>query len=137
MTFPWESVPSFRITRLVPRATVVPGGLYSSSFFLVVSKKKWDGLPKADREAMASLIGESFARFAGKAWDARNTAGEAAGKKAGTKIVNAPPALIDGIRALMPKFERAYVSGAKAVGVADGAAVIAYFRAQVKALNAK
>lgn len=137
VTFPWESVPSFRITRLVPHATVIPGGLYSSSFFLVLSKKRWDGLPKRDKDAMAPLIGENFARFAGKAWDARNAAGEAAGRKAGTKIVTAPPAVMAGIKALLPKFEKAYADGAKAVGIADGAAVIAYFRSQVAALAGK
>ncbi|MEQ8696744.1 MAG: TRAP transporter substrate-binding protein, partial [Bauldia litoralis] len=135
VTFPWESVPSFRITRLVPHATIVPGGLYSSSFYLVASKKKWDALSKQDKDAIAPLIGENFARFAGKAWDARNAAGEAEGKKAGTKMVIAPPAVIAGIKALMPKFEKDYADGAKRVGITDGAAVISYFRAQVKALS--
>jgi TRAP-type C4-dicarboxylate transport system substrate-binding protein len=137
VTFPWESVPSFRITKLVPYATIVPDGLYSSSFFLVINAKKWAAVPKRDKDAMAPFVGEHFARFAGKVWDMRNAVGEAAGRKAGTKIVTAPPAVIAGVKALLPKFEAAYIRGAKAVGVANGAAVLRYFHSQVRALHGK
>ncbi len=136
ITFPWESVTSFRITRLVPFATEVPGGLYSASFYLILNKKKWDGLPVADKTAMAPFMGENYARMAGEGWNRLNARGRATALKAGTKIVTAPAPVVAAVRKINAGLERRYIASMAKMGI-DGAAVMAYFHAQAAKLSAK
>jgi TRAP-type C4-dicarboxylate transport system substrate-binding protein len=136
ITFPWESVTSFRITRLVPFATEIPGGLYSASFYLILNKKKWDGLPAADKKAMAPFMGENYARLAGKGWNLVNARGRATAIKAGTKIISAPAPLMAAVRKINAKLEQRYIATMAKMGI-DGAAVIKYFRAEAARLSAK
>lgn len=136
ITFPWESVHSFRLLKLVPYAVEVPGGVYSSSHYLVMSKKKYDAMPAAEKKALAGFMGEGFARIAGEGWNARNEAGRADAVKAGTKIVEAPKALIDALAKLNAQFEAEYIASVKPMDI-DGAAVLKFFRAEVAKLEGK
>ncbi len=136
ITFPWESVHSFRLLKLVPYAVEVPGGVYSSSHYLVMSKKKYDAMPAAEKTTLAKFMGEGFARLAGEGWNARNKAGRADAVKAGTKIIQAPKALTDAIAKLNAQFEAEYIASVKPMGI-DGAAVLKFFRAEVAKLEGK
>ncbi len=136
VTFPYESVESFRLINLVPYATEIDGGLYSSSHFLVMNKKKYDALPAKDKAILANYMGEGFARIAGEGWDARNKTGREAAVKAGTKIVVAPKALVDSVKSLTAKLETDYAAAVKPLGI-DGAEVLKFFRAEVAKLEAK
>ena len=57
------------MTKLLPHATLIPGGLFNASFFLVMNQERWDALSSADQRALLDVSGESLARLAGKAWD--------------------------------------------------------------------
>jgi len=135
IAFPWESVHSFRLLKLVPFATEIPGGMYSSSHYLVMSQKKYSALSDAEKKALAPLMGEGFARLAGEGWNARNAAGRADAIKAGTKIIDAPKAVIDAIKAMNGQFEKEYIASVKPMGI-DGRAVLDHFRAEVAKMNA-
>lgn len=134
ITFPWESVPSFRITNLVPYATIVPGGLYGSTHFMFISRKKYEGLDAADKKAIDDHSGEAFARLAGKGWDHVNKTGEETARAAGTKVMTAPKAVIDAVKKLNVAFEAAYAARVKKAGI-DGAAVIKFYKEQVAKLS--
>lgn len=136
ITFPWESVTSFRITKLVPYATEVKGGLYSASFYLILGGKKWDSLPSADKKAMAPFMGENYARLAGKGWNRVNARGRATAVKAGTKIIDAPAPVMAAVRKINAGLEQRYVASMAKAGI-DGAAVIKYFRAEAAKLSGK
>jgi len=64
--FPKESIKSFKLTKLVKHATLVPGGLYNVSFFLVMNPKSFAKLSKAEQAAIMKVSGENFAHIAGK-----------------------------------------------------------------------
>ncbi|MBL6932476.1 MAG: TRAP transporter substrate-binding protein, partial [Rhodospirillales bacterium] len=83
--FPKESIKSFKLTKLVRHGTLVPGGLYNTSFFLVMNLDKFNGLSAADQAAMMKVSGENFSRISGKAWDAADDAGVAAMKADGVE----------------------------------------------------
>lgn len=68
-TFNLDAYKNLRLDRLMKFVTIVPEGLYNTSLFLVMNRKKWDALPKADQDAIAKVSGEAFARKAGKVWD--------------------------------------------------------------------
>ncbi|AJY45663.1 TRAP transporter substrate-binding protein [Martelella endophytica] len=75
ITFPMESVNFFGLTDIVDQAMVIPGGLFNTSFFVVMNKDTWNGLTPEDQEAIDSVSGEALARLAGQAWDAADKAG--------------------------------------------------------------
>ncbi|KAA8605815.1 ABC transporter substrate-binding protein [Salipiger aestuarii] len=76
--FPYESVNFFKLIPQLDRAISVPGGLYNTSFYIVMNKAKWDSLTPAQQDAIDSVTGEVLARRAGQMWDAADARGRAA-----------------------------------------------------------
>ncbi|MGC1441595.1 MAG: TRAP transporter substrate-binding protein [Burkholderiaceae bacterium] len=134
ITFPFESLGSFKITKLVPFSTYIPGGLYSSSHYLFISKKKYEAITPEQKAVIDKHSGVAFAEQAGKAWDLINDNGKKEMLAAGNKIQIAPDSLVDEVKKLNVQWEGDYVKAATAAGH-DGAAILQYFRDQVKALN--
>lgn len=67
--FPFESVHSFGLTPLMKYGLTVPGGLYSTSMFIVMNKNKWDSLPAEDQTAIESVTGEYLVKRAAAMWE--------------------------------------------------------------------
>ncbi|HER27507.1 MAG TPA: ABC transporter substrate-binding protein, partial [Rhodospirillales bacterium] len=131
---PKESIKSFRLTKLVRYATLVPGGLYNTSFFLVMNTAKFNSLSKAEQAAIEKVSGENFSRIAGKGWDDADTAGLAAMKADGVKVITASSDLISEIKAKTSGIESAWIEAVKAKGV-DGAKVMSALRAEIAAAS--
>ncbi len=130
--FPKESIKSFRLTKLIRYATFIPGGLYNTSFFLVMNPKKFASLSKADQAAIEKVSGENFSRIAGRGWDNADKAGVAAMKAAGVQITTASPALIKEIKDKTSAIEGKWVASLKAKGI-DGAKIMTDLRAAIAA----
>ena len=125
--FPMESLPSFKITELVPHTTLIPGGLYNTSFFLTMNQDRFDKLSEADRTAIEGVSGEAFAKLAGAAWDAADEKGMAAAKEAGNTIITADEAFIKELSDKTADLEAEWVTAVKEKGI-DGEAVMAELR---------
>jgi TRAP-type C4-dicarboxylate transport system substrate-binding protein len=134
--FPTESLKSFNIANLVPYTTYVKGGLYSSSFWFAMNKKKFDGLSKADQDAIMSVSGENFARLAGGGWDKADQEGREAMKAAGGKMQEMSPAFIGELKKLTEKLEADYAAKMDKMGL-NGKDVIRAFRAEVEKVAAE
>ncbi len=132
--FPKESIKSFKLTKLVRHATLVPGGLYNTSFFLVMNPAKFASLPKADQAAMEKVSGENFSHIAGKGWDNADMAGVAAMQADGVKIITASSALVNEIKSKTSAIEGQWVAAVKAKGV-DGAKIMSDLRAEIAAAS--
>lgn len=130
--FPAESVPFFKIDGIVRYGTSVPGGLYNTSFFVVMNQATWDGLAAADKAAIDGVSGEAMARLAGKAWDAADAAGTAAMKQKGVTFATADKAFTDALAVRLKGVEDGFVAAAKEAGI-DGAGAIAALKADVAA----
>lgn len=76
--FPYESVAFFKLIPLLDQALVVPGGLYNTSFYIVMNKNKWNSLTPEQQQAIDKVSGEALARMAGKMWDKADAEGLAA-----------------------------------------------------------
>lgn len=135
ITFPFESLPSFKITELVPFSTTIPGGLYSSSHFLVINQEVYDKLAPEDRAVIDKFSGEAFAKMAGAGWDKINAWGRGEAEKAGNRIVAAPSELVAEVEKLNAGFLDRYYAQAKEVGV-NGEEIYAFFMAEVAKLKA-
>jgi TRAP-type C4-dicarboxylate transport system substrate-binding protein len=105
----------------------VSGGIYNTSWFLVVNEGKWNAISDADRQAIMEVSGEAFAALAGRAWDAADKAGVDYVAKAGIEVHDTPPAVLEAIRTHAEKHEVAWADAVKADGY-DGAAALAELR---------
>ena len=128
--FPAESIPGFKLTSLIKHGTLVPGGLYNTSFVMMMNEAKYNALPKADRDILDKLSGEHFARLAGKAWDAADAAGMTAMKEGGVQFQTASPAFVAEIKARLDPVEQAWYAQVKTMGI-DGAKLMKDFRAEI------
>jgi TRAP-type transport system periplasmic protein len=87
--FPFESISSFKLDKVIGQATVFPGGLYSSAFGFFMNEEKWNKLSKQDQDIIEKMSGEAAARSNGKSWDNADKVGLDALKAAGANIVTA------------------------------------------------
>ena len=135
--FPKESPLSFKFIPLIKYVTLVPGGLYNTSFVWMANPAKWNSIPEADRKLIAPLLGEALARRSGQAWDAADAKGLAAMQEAKLSVASASPTLVAEIRAKTSTLESEWIDRkAKPKGV-DGAAVLKALRAEIASLQKK
>lgn len=92
--FPFESIVSFKLDKLIGQATVFPGGLYNAAFGFFMNEDKWNKLSKQDQDIIERMSGDAAARSNGKSWDSADKVGIEALKAAGASIVNATPAMV-------------------------------------------
>jgi TRAP-type C4-dicarboxylate transport system substrate-binding protein len=121
--FTSEGFINFRIADLIKHGTLIEGGLYSQSFFIVMNKRKWDSLPEQDRAAIDKLSGEALARRIGKRWQDEENAGHDKLTKAGVQLVKADATMMAKMKEALAHIEKAWIEKAKAKGV-DGEAAI-------------
>lgn len=89
--FPYEAVKGFKLAKLVKNHLEVPGGLYTTSFYVAMSKKSWDGLPGWAKNAFNKAGGATGSKLIGQGWDAADKAGKKAAQGAGNKIQTITP----------------------------------------------
>lgn len=121
--FTSEGFINFRIADLIKHGTLIEGGLYSQSFFIVMNKRKWDSLPEQDRAAIDKLSGEALARRIGKRWQDEENAGHDKLTKSGVQLVKADATMMAKMKEALAHIEKAWIEKAKAKGV-DGEAAI-------------
>jgi TRAP-type C4-dicarboxylate transport system substrate-binding protein len=129
-----ESVVSFRLEDSLTHHTVFPQGFYDATFFVVMNGAKWDALSEGDRTAIQAIAGEELSAAWGRAFDARDPAATEKLAAAGHVIASPSPELlakVDGIRDAMVA---EWVEAAKAAGVADPAAMLAFYRETYQSL---
>ncbi len=128
--FPSESIPFFNLVDLVPHATLVPGGLYNSSFFLIMNQARWDSLTPEQQETVTSLSGEALARRIGQAWDAGDVDGLSTMRAAGSQVIGMDDAFLAQVRDRLAPLEADWIE--RAVGrEVDGTAALAALRREI------
>ena len=132
--FPQESIKSFKLTKLVRHATIVPGGMYNTSFFLVMNPGKFDSLSETDQAGVMRASGENFAQLAGKAWDEADKAGVEAMKADGVEVITASDEFVQEIKSAVAHIEANWISEVNAKGI-DGAQVMKDLRAEVASME--
>ncbi len=132
--FPLEGINGFRLEKIVKHVTTIPGGLYNTSFFVAMNPKKYNSIPKKDRDIIDKLSGEFMAKMAGKAWDKRDAHSVADLKKAGGQVHVASSAMVAEIKKRTADVEGAWVKRAAKTGV-DGKKLLADLRAEIKKLS--
>ncbi len=130
---PPESIPAFKLTELVPYATIVPGAVYNTVLVLGINEDKWKSLRAEDREAITRISGDVFARQIGRAYANGDKAAFETMRKAGKPAEVFPaPALAEMKQVLLP-IEREWMDKAKKKGMADPQKVLDQLRADIAA----
>lgn len=132
--FPLESVAAFNIQDKATHTTLVLGGLYNFSFFLVMNSDRFSSLSKEDQAAIESVSGEAFAHLAGQMWDAEDAKGLEAMRTNGNEIVTADDAFMGEIREASAPLEAEWLKEAEAMGI-DGKAALESFREESHRLD--
>lgn len=125
--FPAESVPFFKLDEVVKYGTTVPGGLYNTSFFMIMNEDTWNGLSPEDQAAISAVSGEALARRAGQAWDAADAAGIETMREAGITLGEASDAFVGELETALGGIDAVFLDAAVEKGV-DGEAALARLR---------
>lgn len=129
VTFTYEALTAFKLTDDLKYTTKVPGGLYNTTWFLVMNEGAWNGISEEDRAAIEAISGSAFAEQVGAAW---NKADEVALEKiaaAGIEVADAPAALLDAVKEAAAKHEQAWADAIAEDGY-DGTAALKALRDQ-------
>lgn len=132
--FPQESIASFKLTKLVRHATLIPNGLYNTSFFLVMNSKTFASLPKEDQDAIMSVSGENFARLAGKAWDNVDAIGLKKMKEDGVQVITASDSMVGEIKKATANIEQGWAKEVGSKGL-DGNMIMKDLRAEISKIE--
>lgn len=84
---PMESLKTWRWGEVVKFTTESWGSAYSTGFFVVMNKQKWNSLPKGVR-LMIEQVNKEWIERQGKNWDDIDKAGREATLAAGNKIIS-------------------------------------------------
>lgn len=128
VTFTYEALTAFKLTDDLKYTMKVPGGLYNTTWFLVMNEGAWNGISEADRAAIEAISGAAFAERVGAAWNAADEAALDKIAAAGIEISEAPEGLLDTIRQAASAHEQSW-SDAIAEDGFDGAAALDAMRA--------
>ena len=126
-TFTYEALTAFNLTDDIDYAMTVPGGIYNTTWFVVMNEDKWDRIGPEDQEAISAISGEAFAERVGAAWNAADEAATAEIEAAGIEVYAADEAVLGAIREAAEALEAEWTESLPE-GV-DGAAALERLRA--------
>ena len=128
--FPYESVSFFGLIPQLTDAIAVPGGLYNTSFYIVMNKAKWESLTPEQQEQIDSVTGEALARMAGQMWDNADAAGLAA-MEGEIAVTTATDAQMEAWKAALQPVVDAKLAEAGEAGI-DAQAAYDFFKAEIE-----
>jgi TRAP-type C4-dicarboxylate transport system substrate-binding protein len=132
--FPWEAMPSFRLTELVNAHLEIPGGMYTATFIININPKAFDNLTASNKAALMKASGEAGSALFGKAWDAGDARARDEAKKLGQTINTLAPAELARWRPKLQFVTDEWLKKAKERGY-DGQKLLDDFKAMVKAAS--
>lgn len=119
----------FRLLEFVKHATPVPGGVGNTSIFLVINAKKFAGLRKRERDAIASVSGEAFGKYA-EGWDRYERDAARDAMNAGIAISGLPDETMTELRKRWAVIEPQWIADANKLGI-DGESAVAFYRKEL------
>lgn len=131
--FPVEPIVTFKLDKTVRYGTLIPGGLYNTSWAMVMNQATFDRLPPEHQRVIDRLSGERLARLTGRVQDTNDKHALEVSKASGVEYVVADDNLLAEISAKTKPLEEAWFRQAAKIG-ADGAALLAAYRQELKSV---
>lgn len=124
-----DSFLSFNLKDLISVYLDVPGGLFNSSFYVMMNEEAYERIPEAVRPAFDSVTGEFLAALGGGAFDRVGEKGMAAMREAGTTIIVPDAAFMAELEERLAPFADAWVARIAEKGL-DGREIIEFIKAE-------
>ncbi len=105
-TFTYEALTAFNLTDDIKYSMTVPGGLYNTTWFLVMDQDKWDQISPEDQQAIEEISGLAFAERVGKAWNDADAAAMAEIDAAGVEVHKANDEVLAAIKDVASTLEK-------------------------------
>jgi len=128
--FSKQSILTFKMETLVKQAVLVPGGLFNTSFSLLINPARFNALSAEDQKIIISLSGDAFARLAGRSFQDSDEKAIELMRSNKAEIITTSPAMTEQIRKLTEPVVENWIKQASAKGF-DGRAAIEAMRAEV------
>lgn len=126
VAFPYDAIASFKLAEYLKHITKLPGGVYNTTWFLVMNEAKWAAISAEDQAKITELSGMAFAKLVGEAWNGADATGAKAAEEGHLQVEDADAAVVDAIRARASELEGVWADSLDA-GY-DGRAALANFR---------
>lgn len=128
---------SFNLKDLVQTQTLVPGGLFNSSFFVLMSADAYDRIPEEHRAAFDALTGEYLSALGGRGFDTVSDSALDQMIADGRTVITADDAMVAALQERLAPLEAGWIEHVQAERGIDGRAVIDFLRAQMSDLAAQ
>ena len=132
VTAPVETINSMKLNSVLRHGTVIPGGLYNSSYFIAMNWQSWNQLQTADRQIIEALSGEALARRAGQAWDQADARSLANLRQSGTVITVPDANTLTQLQTTLAPVEQSVLDQVEAKGI-DADAALNFLRSELSA----
>lgn len=104
--FTKEALTAFNLTDDIAHSMTVPGGLYNTTWFLVMDEDQWDEIGAEDQEAIMGISGLAFAERVGQAWNDADAAAEGEIAEAGIVTSEANDEVLAAVRDVAGRAEQ-------------------------------
>lgn len=131
---PIESVVNFRLDGILKNHTIMPGGLYDASFFIVMNEGKFKGLSATDQQAVMKVSGEMLSRRWGQEFDKQDKAAQGKLRADGHKFAEPNKTLLHNVRKVRTDMLKELQAEGPSFGVQDVGAMVSFYEQQYKSL---
>jgi TRAP-type C4-dicarboxylate transport system substrate-binding protein len=128
---PAESAESFKIDKLIKYVTTFPGGLYNTSFVLIMNKARYDKLSPDEKKAVDAASGEVAARIIGRQWDKADRRALALMQANNVQVTKADAKFVSEIKQHTVPVEQAWAKEAEGRGFKNPEKLLDELRAEI------
>ncbi|MCC5987605.1 MAG: TRAP transporter substrate-binding protein [Pararhodobacter sp.] len=125
---------SFNLADHIHTQLLVPGGLFNSSFFVLMNEDSYARIPEEHREAFDALTGEYFSALGGRGFDTVSEAGLAQMIEDGRTVITADDDMVAEMQARTAFLEEEWIERVGERHGIDGREVIDFLRATMAEL---
>lgn len=129
-----QSLPAFKIDKILKYTLTVPGGLYRDTHFVIMNTKKWEALSQTQKDAIEKVSGEALATLAGKAWAAGEASATQQMASDGHVFTAASPEMLAEIKKRVDPLTVEWLEAAKEKG-ANGPEILQAIKDEVRLLE--
>ncbi|ASJ74191.1 TRAP transporter substrate-binding protein [Granulosicoccus antarcticus] len=111
VTFTYEALTAFNLTKDLKYSMTVPGGVYNTTWFMVMNQAKWDSISAEDQAAIEGISGLAFSERVGQAWNDADKAAQTEIEAAGIELYAAPEAVLSAVQSTAATLESDWAAG--------------------------
>ena len=130
-----ESIVNFRLEDKLKYHSIVPGGLYDATFFIIINERKFKTLSAADQETILKLSGEMLSKQWGHVFDIQNSKAEATLRASGHQFGQPNQDLLDAISKVRSTMLVELQAEGPSFGVNDVGAMVDFYQQQFQSLS--